>query len=262
MLRLLIIGISGTPIFETAERLSQFHNIPFLTFEINPYDGDSYFSDKIPEIRLDTNDMRAGSGSANMERDPGKMEKVKMLDRDKAVVLPYQSISDIELQSISQIDQGICVTQIPDTRLIDWSTHVCFLNCSDKNAIRWFSQRLKCPSCGNTHHLEDMPPKMYGICDRCGTDLIQQDEDRPEYIKQQFLEWRNLFWRFEMLSKRDGKFRAFAVDKFSSLEDLISRVNMSYRGHIERRDWYHRNLGEVDGSGVGPLDIDIQIGMD
>ncbi len=44
--------------------------------------------------------------------------------------------------------------------------------------------RWVCPSCGATYHLEYNPPANPGICDRCGAELIQRDDDKPEPIKR------------------------------------------------------------------------------
>jgi adenylate kinase len=42
--------------------------------------------------------------------------------------------------------------------------------------------RRVCPNCGATYHVEFNPPKVEGICDRCGHQLIQRDDDTPEAI--------------------------------------------------------------------------------
>lgn len=274
MLRLLIYGVSGTPIFECGERLSSFYDLPLLTFELRPYLGDSYFDDKIPSIHLDMGDMGAGSSQSQLARDFGMSSKIKGLDTNHPVILPCRSVSDSELSSLLGYDQGICVTQIPDIRLVDWATDVVFFNCSDKNAISWFSKRLKCPSCGNVHHLEDLPPRLSGICDRCGTDLIRLPEDSPKFVASQFREWRNMFWRFEMYSKRKS-FKAFAVDKFDKMLDLFNRVGGEYKDKISlctspqyglgsagRGNWYNRSLLDVNGGGLGPDDISFSTGLD
>lgn len=258
MLKLLIYGCPGCPIYEIGEKLSDFHGLPYLTIENTPNESDSYFADKIPSIKVDTGDMSSGSAQSQMVRDPGHSSKIEMLDRAKSFVLPQRSISDAEIDCLLSYEQGICVTQIPDYRLLSWATHVCFLNCSDKGAIDWFSKRRKCLSCGNVHHLDDMPPRIFNICDRCGTDLVVLDEDLPQNVKRSYQDWRNLFWKFEMLSKQGNKFTCFAVEKFAKLSDLISKVNMEYRGKIDKKlNWYNRSLLEESGGGLGPDDMEI-----
>ena len=263
MLRLLLYSVPGCPVFETAERLSSFHKIPFFTFEFVPEDRDSYFLDKIPEITLDTNDMTSGSGQAQLIRDPASMAKDKMLDSFRAVPnVAYKSVNDNELSILSAQDQWICVTQIPDDRLIDLATHVIFFNTSDKAAIDWFSKRRKCPSCGNIHHLDDKPSKYMNVCDRCGTELIIKPEDDVKAIKLQYTEWRNAFWRFEVKAKHMDCHRTYAVEKFDNLNDLVLKVNRDYRSFIERKqDWYSKVIKDVKGDGMGPGDVEVSVNM-
>jgi adenylate kinase len=42
--------------------------------------------------------------------------------------------------------------------------------------------RLTCPNCGESYHLTASPPKVAGICDRCGTELTVREDDQPEAI--------------------------------------------------------------------------------
>ena len=53
----------------------------------------------------------------------------------------------------------------------------------DENIIRRMSGRRACLKCGATYHIEHIPPKTEGICDRCGSELVQRDDDKPETVK-------------------------------------------------------------------------------
>lgn len=46
--------------------------------------------------------------------------------------------------------------------------------------------RRTCPSCGTMYHLEYQPPKVNGVCDKCGTTLVQREDDREEVVKSRF----------------------------------------------------------------------------
>ena len=54
----------------------------------------------------------------------------------------------------------------------------------DEDIVRRLSARRSCPSCNAVYHLEHMPPKVEGRCDRDGTALVQREDDRPETIKK------------------------------------------------------------------------------
>ena len=45
------------------------------------------------------------------------------------------------------------------------------------------SGRLICPKCGAIYHVKNIPPKKEGICDKCGSKLVQRADDKPEVIK-------------------------------------------------------------------------------
>ncbi|WP_026527218.1 adenylate kinase [Butyrivibrio sp. VCD2006] len=53
----------------------------------------------------------------------------------------------------------------------------------DENIIRRMSGRRACLKCGATYHIEHIPPKQEGICDTCGSELVQRDDDKPETVK-------------------------------------------------------------------------------
>ncbi|HWV36679.1 MAG TPA: adenylate kinase [Thermomicrobiales bacterium] len=44
--------------------------------------------------------------------------------------------------------------------------------------------RRTCEACGAVYHIVSDPPKVEGICDRCGGTLVQREDDTPEAIKR------------------------------------------------------------------------------
>ena len=54
----------------------------------------------------------------------------------------------------------------------------------DQNIIERMGGRRACVSCGATYHLVNIPPKTEGKCDKCGSDLILRDDDKPETVKK------------------------------------------------------------------------------
>ena len=43
--------------------------------------------------------------------------------------------------------------------------------------------RRVCPKCGATFHTDHNPPKVEGICDKCGAELIRRKDDAPETVQ-------------------------------------------------------------------------------
>ena len=54
----------------------------------------------------------------------------------------------------------------------------------DENIINRMGGRRACVGCGATYHVEFNPPKVEGICDKCGAKLILRDDDKPETVKE------------------------------------------------------------------------------
>lgn len=52
----------------------------------------------------------------------------------------------------------------------------------EDEVIRRLSGRRQCPGCLKIWHLEYDAPTKDGICDRCGSELIQRDDDKPETV--------------------------------------------------------------------------------
>jgi adenylate kinase len=64
-------------------------------------------------------------------------------------------------------------------------TAAIFLQVDDEEIVRRVSGRWSCPkpSCKATYHTEHKPPKVPGICDDCGSRLVQRDDDKPETVR-------------------------------------------------------------------------------
>ena len=53
----------------------------------------------------------------------------------------------------------------------------------DDEVIRRLSGRRTCRNCGHIWHVDFDPPTTEGICDSCGGELFQRDDDKPETIR-------------------------------------------------------------------------------
>jgi adenylate kinase len=50
--------------------------------------------------------------------------------------------------------------------------------------------RRTCSKCGAIYHVKNVPPKVEGICDRCGGRLIQRSDEKPQVIKNRLAVYR------------------------------------------------------------------------
>jgi adenylate kinase len=50
--------------------------------------------------------------------------------------------------------------------------------------------RRTCNKCAATYHIKNIPPKVEGICDKCGNQLLQRADEKPEVIKNRLEVYR------------------------------------------------------------------------
>ena len=53
---------------------------------------------------------------------------------------------------------------------------------ADEIVIRRLSTRRVCKACGANFNVLTLPPKVEGVCDKCGGELYQRDDDKQESI--------------------------------------------------------------------------------
>lgn len=60
---------------------------------------------------------------------------------------------------------------------------VLYITVSSDELIARLSGRWSCPQCGAVYHERNLPPRAAGICDQCGAQLQQREDDRPEVVR-------------------------------------------------------------------------------
>jgi len=56
------------------------------------------------------------------------------------------------------------------------------LKIDDQIVARRMTGRRSCPQCGAVYHVENLKPKVEGICDNDGAQLVQRPDDSPEVV--------------------------------------------------------------------------------
>lgn len=57
--------------------------------------------------------------------------------------------------------------------------------------VRRLTTRRICKNCGANFNILTMKPKIEGICDNCGSKLIQRDDDKEDVIKRRLIIYKN-----------------------------------------------------------------------
>jgi adenylate kinase len=47
--------------------------------------------------------------------------------------------------------------------------------------------RRTCPKCKTGYHVKNLPPKVEGVCDNCGSELTIRKDDNPETVKDRLV---------------------------------------------------------------------------
>jgi len=61
---------------------------------------------------------------------------------------------------------------------------VVFLDVSETELVDRLTGRRVCDDCGANYHVEFSPPEEEGVCDECGGDLIQRDDDTEDTVRE------------------------------------------------------------------------------
>src|SRR3989338_1947961 len=61
----------------------------------------------------------------------------------------------------------------------------------DKVIVARLGGRIICRKCGRIYHLKNIKPKKKGICDFCGGELYQRDDDKPEAVRKRLADYQD-----------------------------------------------------------------------
>ena len=95
-------------------------------------------------------------------------------------------------------------------------------NTSDEVVIRRLSGRRVCRSCGAIYHVENMPPKFKGKCDKCGGELYTRDDDTIESIKNRLRVYKDQTEPLIEYYRSKGFLRD--IDSSTSPEESFSQI--------------------------------------
>jgi adenylate kinase len=67
---------------------------------------------------------------------------------------------------------------------------VIVLDVDDETIVARLSRRLACPRCGAVYNLDTDKPKKSGVCDVCGTGLVQRSDDEESTVRRRLEVYR------------------------------------------------------------------------
>lgn len=132
---------------------------------------------------------------ANIKNNTPLGQKAKTY-MDQGLLVPDELVVDLVVDRLAQDDckKGYILDGFPrtipqaeslDAALAEAGTEIDYaidVAVPDENIVKRMSGRRACVACGATYHIEHVPPKKENVCDRCGSQLILRDDDKPETV--------------------------------------------------------------------------------
>ncbi|MBC7386646.1 MAG: adenylate kinase [Cryobacterium sp.] len=78
----------------------------------------------------------------------------------------------------------------------------------DSELLGRLSGRRTCSKCGTLYHIHTSPPQVSGICDVCGSDVIQRADDQESVIQKRLKVYHELTAPLVRFYSEQGKLRA------------------------------------------------------
>ena len=83
-------------------------------------------------------------------------------------------------QAQALLDSGVDIDKVIDIEV------------PDEAITQRMSGRRVCSKCANSYHIEYKKPKVEGICDACGGELIQRKDDAPQTVLDRLVEYHKM----------------------------------------------------------------------
>jgi len=106
-------------------------------------------------------------------------------------------------------------------------TVVPLIQVADEEIVKRLTARRVCRNCGAVYNLVFNPPSVEGVCDACGGELYQRDDDNPETVRNR------LFTYYKETSPLIGYY--FAKDLLAEIDGelAIEAVQADLRAVVE-----------------------------
>jgi adenylate kinase len=139
-------------------------------------------------------------------------ERLKERDCDNGFILdgfprtiPQAEALDRILKTAGLSLNGVLSVQVPESIIIER-----------------LAGRRTCRNCGALSHIVFNPPKKAGVCDRCGGELYQRDDDREETIANRLKVYEKQTAPLASYYRERGLLRE--IDGVGEVDDIRARV--------------------------------------
>ncbi len=119
----------------------------------------------------------------------GYMEKGELVPDELVIDMVINKLNSPEAEKGFILDgfpRNVAQAEAFGKRLVEKIINldsVIYLETSEDIIVKRLSGRRICRACGAVYHVVNIPPKVKGVCDKCGGELYQRKDDTIETIK-------------------------------------------------------------------------------
>lgn len=151
-------------------------------------------------------------------------------------LVPDQLVGDLIKDKLADLKGGVILDGFPRTveqaKMLDQIITVDMaidLEVDEELLVRRLTERRVCKSCNSVFHLEFNPPKVAGKCDKCGSELIQRNDDTETVVRERLRVYKDktlpltrYYYDKRILVRIDGQ---------GEIGDVYERILKALRSH-------------------------------
>ncbi|MCX7822690.1 MAG: adenylate kinase [Syntrophobacterales bacterium] len=100
--------------------------------------------------------------------------------------------------------------------------HVVCIEVPEDELIQRLTGRRTCRQCGAGFHVMFDPPKQEGLCDKCGGELYQRDDDNVQTVTSRLKVYKDQTEPLIAYYEKQGKLRR--IDGLGSIDEIFNRI--------------------------------------
>lgn len=100
--------------------------------------------------------------------------------------------------------------------------HVVCIEVPDEELVKRLTGRRTCRQCGAGFHVIFDPPKKEGVCDKCGGELYQRDDDNVETVTSRLKVYKNQTEPLISYYEKQGKLRR--INGLGAIDEIFQRI--------------------------------------